>query len=558
MAKKSEAVIEPEVETEEEPYEVLYRRLRPHRFQDVVGQEAVTESLRKQIVNKKVPHLHLMAGPRGTGKTTTARILAQALNCEELSSDGEPCNECIPCKAVNTGQSGVGVVSLDGASNGNVDAVRDIISQVNVASPLTKNKVFIIDEAHALSAAAIQALLLTLEEPPPNVYFVLCTTELHRILPTIKSRANTLVFRLVRGSNLEDLITKAAANENYELSEPQLEAIIIESGGSPRDALSVLERVIAGGESTLEEWDLLLLNALLSGSVSETMIAIHKAVDEGGYLPRDLCRDLTNFTSNAILALHAEDMVVATERRKRDITRVAKSLKLTGLTRLAILLSDLSAKLATSNDPKFLLSTYMIRFIKPETDVESFNAILDLVEELKSEVSDLRELISSGAVSSPADTSNDEGPWEDTKSDDDWPKTEGKKKSKKSGKNKKSKNDDLSAQNDSDVESDTSEKKTRSKRAQSASDSALTPISDLADKQIDSLLDSIVEALFDVDKRLATSVDRKGDIELEDNDLYLIVGRSLSKDQESEIADVVSEVLKKKEIKADSINPVES
>ena len=182
-------------------YQSLYRRYRPHRFSDVRGQEHVIRALRNAVRDDRVGHAYLFSGPRGTGKTSTARILAKALNCENLQ-DGEPCGVCESCLAIDAGTS-YDVQELDAASNNGVNDVRELIGRVSLGSP-GRTKVYILDEVHMLTAQASAALLKTLEEPPPHVVFVLATTDPQKVLPTIRSRTQHYEFRLLGAEDLAE------------------------------------------------------------------------------------------------------------------------------------------------------------------------------------------------------------------------------------------------------------------------------------------------------------------------------------------------------------------
>lgn len=410
----------------QEEYQALYRRFRPHLFQDVIGQRHITEPLRRAVVESKIPHAHLFTGPRGCGKTTTARILAQALNCSQIGEDGEPCNNCTACLAVQTGDTGIGIENLDGASVGSVDSIRGIIERAQIASPLTKNKVFIIDEVHALSAAAAQALLLILEEPPPNVYFILCTTEAHRMIPTIQSRVTRWDFKLLGPDTIEPLIEGILKQEGGDLDADAISDVIAEGAGSPRDTLSVLERVLKGGSVGSEDRSGDIMDALDSENgdpISSTYLVIASAVDDGAS-PQALLHDLSIYLRNAILSLHAPDLLSVSHSQRERIAAHAQSMKLTRLNSLIRLLGETSWQMSKGSDPRFLLESTLIHFLQKERHrSDSFEGVHSRFDEILDELDELRatvdSLLNNGVkVSSSSKVSNDSDLDEEEDSDE--------------------------------------------------------------------------------------------------------------------------------------------
>ncbi len=233
-------------------YQALYRKYRPQTFDDVVGQSHVTSTLAREVAEGRVAHAYLFAGPRGTGKTTTARILAKALNCADRNPDGSPCNECETCVAITDGSS-LDVMELDAASHNSVEDIRDIrVSVTTVASQAGSKRVFILDEAHMLSKAAGNALLKTLEEPPEHVHFVLATTEPYKLLDTIRSRSQRFDFHPIPIEALAAHLGRIADLEGYKTDPNALVAIARHAAGSARDSLSLLEQVAALGNRTVD------------------------------------------------------------------------------------------------------------------------------------------------------------------------------------------------------------------------------------------------------------------------------------------------------------------
>jgi DNA polymerase-3 subunit gamma/tau len=225
-------------------YVVLARRYRPQKFADLVGQEHVSVTLRNAVLQARTAHAYLFTGPRGVGKTSAARILAKAIRCLELTPQGEPCNQCIACTSVNDGNS-LDVIEIDAASNTGVDNIRDLRSNVEFMASIGKYRVYIIDEVHMLSTAAFNALLKTLEEPPPHVVFIFATTELHKVLPTIQSRCQRFDFKRISPPVMREKLLEIAKHEKIEIDTASLNSLVEESEGCMRDAESLLDQAIS-------------------------------------------------------------------------------------------------------------------------------------------------------------------------------------------------------------------------------------------------------------------------------------------------------------------------
>src|SRR6187397_1912396 len=225
----------------------LYRRYRPRRFSEIKGQEHVVRALRNAVINGREGQAYLFSGPRGTGKTTSARILAKVLNCAN-PVDGEPCCECASCIAVESGTS-YDVHELDAASNNGVDAMRDLIERASLGTP-GRHKVYILDEVHMLSRPAEAALLKTLEEPPPHVVFVLATTDPQKVSETIRSRTQHLEFHLLPSNVLAEHVRWMIDDAGLTVEPEAIDAIVRQGGGSARDTISALELVAAAGGAT--------------------------------------------------------------------------------------------------------------------------------------------------------------------------------------------------------------------------------------------------------------------------------------------------------------------
>jgi DNA polymerase-3 subunit gamma/tau len=224
-------------------YVVLARRYRPQNFADLVGQEHVAHTLKNAVAQGRFAHAYLFTGPRGVGKTSAARILAKAIRCLD-PQEGEPCNKCEACVSVNEGKS-MDVIEIDAASNTGVDNIRDLRENVEYMASVGKYRVYIIDEVHMLSTAAFNALLKTLEEPPPHVIFIFATTELHKVLPTIQSRCQRFDFRRIPFDEMTRSLREICDKEKVDIDEASLRTISLESEGCLRDAQSLLDQAIA-------------------------------------------------------------------------------------------------------------------------------------------------------------------------------------------------------------------------------------------------------------------------------------------------------------------------
>ena len=266
-------------------YTVLARRFRPQGFADVVGQEHVAQALRNAILANRVAHAYLFTGARGVGKTSTARILAKALNCPE-SADGNPCNECEICDGIAAGND-VDVLEIDGASNRGIDDIRQLRANVNVKSMRTQYKLYIIDEVHMLTKEAFNALLKTLEEPPPNVKFVFCTTEPQKIPDTILSRCQRFDFGTIETSNIKALLARIAVAEGVEVDDDALELVARRAAGSMRDSQSIFDQLLAFGEEQISTLD---VHRLLGTASDDRLIDIGQALVE-----RDKAKAIDSF-----------------------------------------------------------------------------------------------------------------------------------------------------------------------------------------------------------------------------------------------------------------------
>jgi len=303
--------------------QALYRKWRPSRWETVVGQEHVISTLRNAVAADRVVHALLFAGPRGTGKTTTARLLAKALNCLDENLSNRPCDQCEFCRTVNAGRF-LDLIEIDAASNTSVDDVRDLREKINFSPNQGRYKVYIIDEVHMLSQAAFNALLKTLEEPPPHAIFILATTEPHKIPATVHSRCQRHEFRRLPLNHIVERLTEMAEVEKITISPETLTFIARQATGSMRDAISLLDQLA----STSEPIDLDMaqkvlgtatgqavtdvIQALLECDPAKGLNDIHQALDSGSDV-RQFARQIVEYLRNLLLVqMDNEDQVDAT------------------------------------------------------------------------------------------------------------------------------------------------------------------------------------------------------------------------------------------------------
>ena len=277
-----------------EQYLVSARKYRPSTFDSVVGQQALTGTLRNAIATGRLAHAYLFCGSRGVGKTSCARIFAKTINCQHPTADGNPCNECDSCRAFNEGRS-LNIVELDAASNNGVEDIRLLCDQVQIPPTNGKYRVFIIDEVHMLSSAAFNSFLKTLEEPPSYVIFILATTEKHKILPTILSRCQIYDFKRITIKDIIDHLEYVAKSEGMTAERSALNVIAAKADGAMRDALSIFDQVAASSrgnityQSTIENLNVLdanyysrLVDAFIAEDVTQALL-IYKEIRDKGF-----------------------------------------------------------------------------------------------------------------------------------------------------------------------------------------------------------------------------------------------------------------------------------
>jgi DNA polymerase-3 subunit gamma/tau len=360
-------------------YQSLYRRHRPRRFGEVRGQEHVVRALHNAVREDRVGHAYLFSGPRGTGKTTSARILAKVLNCER-PVDGEPCCECPSCLAVEAGTS-FDVHEMDAESNNGVDAMRDLIERAMLGTP-GRRRVYILDEVHMLSRAAEAALLKTLEEPPEHVVFVLATTDPQKVSPTIRSRTQHLEFHLLPTEDLDRLVRDIAAADGLEVSPEAVDVVVRQGAGSARDVLSALDQVVAAG-GIVEESEPLdeVAEALIDADTARALAAVARAV-QAGRDPRTLTEHLVAHLRDGFLSLMSPDLVRLPDRAAAVVADQAKRLGAAGTVRAMEVLGETLVDIRHAPDPRLLLDVALVRLTNQEADV-SPAALLARIERLE-------------------------------------------------------------------------------------------------------------------------------------------------------------------------------
>jgi DNA polymerase-3 subunit gamma/tau len=383
-----------------EEYKALYRKHRPDSFDGIVGQDMVIRTLKNQIKNGQIAHAYLFCGPRGTGKTSTAKVFSKAINCENIKEDG-PCGVCDVCESMASG-SNMDIIEIDAASNNSVDDVRDLREKVKFPPTKGSYKVYIIDEVHMLSQGAFNALLKTLEEPPKHVVFILATTEPHKLPATILSRCQRFDFKRIGQGTIVEWIRSIAQKEGLDIEESALYSIARQAEGGARDALSLLDQSMGlYGKKISNEGILSILGTasqdflfttvddLIAGRVQGLLEAINKLVDNG--------KDLSVFVKG--LNGHLRDMLVAKlcdkpsdliDRESSELDRLinqAQGASETRLVRAVEILSELLAYIKKSSQPRILLELALIKICRPSQE-DSYDALIDRIELLEKQVKD--------------------------------------------------------------------------------------------------------------------------------------------------------------------------
>jgi DNA polymerase-3 subunit gamma/tau len=379
-------------------YQVTARKWRPLVFEDVVGQSHVTNTLRNAITSKRLAHAYLFSGARGTGKTTTARILAKAINC--LSpKDTNPDNECELCKEITAGRS-LDVIEIDGASNRGVEEIRNLRESVRYTPTRGKYKVYIIDEVHMLTKEAFNALLKTLEEPPEHVIFIFATTEVHKIPMTILSRCQRFDFRRISIEEITGNLRAISKEEKVTIDEEALMIVAKKADGALRDAQSIFDQIRAFCGNEISAADVLKVLNVVDQELYFRVTDLIKAQDvkgglelveeivKSGYDLREFLGGLSEHLRNLLVVLTTEatELVEASEPYRKRYQEEAKQLHQNDILRLIKLVNDLEQSIRWSPQPRFKLEAGLLQMIKLERSVQ-IDTLLGQIDELKKKLS---------------------------------------------------------------------------------------------------------------------------------------------------------------------------
>lgn len=389
-------------------YTALYRKWRPQRFEDICGQEQITVTLKNELESNRVSHAYLFCGTRGTGKTSTAKLMAKAVNCK-APREFNPCNACESCISINEGNS-IDVYEIDAASNRGIDDIRNLREAIRFAPTLGKYKVYIIDEVHMLTNEAFNALLKTLEEPPDYVLFILATTEPHKLPATVLSRCQRFDFKRISNEIIADKLKTVCKEEGLKAAEDALRLIARNSDGSMRDALSILDQCsVYGGKTIIHENVLEVLgivNDQYLFDISEAVlkedsgeaIKIIDQIAAGGKDINQLIKDLTMHYRNLLMTkvvLKCEEVIDMSAEGIRQLKELSGDYNKNNIVRCIGILSELGNEARWSNNPRILLEVALVKMCRAGGD-ESLEGIL-------TRLSKLEELISKGSIGSMAE-----------------------------------------------------------------------------------------------------------------------------------------------------------
>ncbi|NOX22550.1 MAG: DNA polymerase III subunit gamma/tau [Actinobacteria bacterium] len=393
-------------------HQALYRRYRPQRFDEVIGQAHVTETLSREVIDEKIAHAYLFAGPRGTGKTTTARLLAKALNCTDPQANGEPCNSCVSCEGITSGTS-LDVIELDAASHNKVEDIREIrINVGTVAAAGGARRIYILDEAHMLSRAAGNALLKTLEEPPGHVVFVLATTEPYKVLDTIRSRCQRFDFHPVQAETLGNYLGEIARRESFTVDQQALSLVASHAQGSVRDAMSLLEQVAALGAGTVNAAGVtralgladsdaytILATAIVEQDAPAALGLVARLSSQGTDLRRFVSEGVS-FFRGVFLAQYAPNLEEIVEEPPDAIAQwrtVAKTMPVSDVLRSVDQLAEALLNLRQGREERLVVELAVLRLARPDISPDA-EALDSRIAHLEGRVRDLAAAVANGGA----------------------------------------------------------------------------------------------------------------------------------------------------------------
>ncbi|MFW6309389.1 MAG: DNA polymerase III subunit gamma/tau [bacterium] len=398
----------------------LYRKYRPQQFKDLVGQDYVVKTLKNALKNQRTVHAYLFAGPRGTGKTSTAKVFAKALNCKDETSI-EPCTECDNCKKIESGQS-IDVIEIDAASNRGIDEIRELREKVKFYPGEGKYKVYIIDEVHMLTTVAFNALLKTLEEPPENVVFILATTEPHQVINTILSRCQRFDFSLLSVSDIVQRLIHICKTEEVTYEKDALNLIAHSSNGGLRDAISILDQAISYTDGDLR---VELLSEMLGKINKEILnqfieLIVEKNTAEALQLLNDLIekgKEVSRFTAD--FKEHCRQLLIIKQcginsgllQYSRDRLKLMKKesnlINDSQLLRIIDILTNIEKDLKFSNQPRMLVEMGIVKLTSPEAD-NSIEALQSRVSELEYKLREMNNLVGKASIISKENLNSNE------------------------------------------------------------------------------------------------------------------------------------------------------
>ena len=361
-------------------YQSLYRRYRPQKFSEIKGQDHVVRALQTAVRTGKVGHAYLLHGPRGSGKTSTARVLAKALNCTDAGEDGEPCCACESCQSIQEGRS-FDLQELDAASNNKVDDMRGLLERVNLTSP-GRAKVYLLDEVHMLTAGAENALLKTLEEPPPHVTWVLATTEPHKVVQTIRSRCQVFELGLIGADVMSDHLRHVVADAGLDVDGEAVDQAVAAGRGSVRDSLTALERIVAGGGATeLDSSTDAILDALAEGDRAAALSAVGDAVGRGRD-PRTIGEIALAGLRDAFLTSMGDPPPRMSEHERARAADLAERMAPAAITRALETLGRALIDMRQAPDPRIDMEVALMRLCHPDED-RSLEALAQRIRQLE-------------------------------------------------------------------------------------------------------------------------------------------------------------------------------